>query len=143
MIDFIYFIGFLFAGAILLLMEHFADKGHARRLEDSHRANGARALDAFPGYLSGDQIAQKRHWPLRLVRTLDPPDVVVNCGNLSVGLYKLLRVRSVEGTINEVKTARLAMADRIRRYRRRAKVRPAAPQNTLETSAEIDARVSN
>jgi hypothetical protein len=97
----------------------------ARAAGERRRANLARALAAFPGHWTADQIVEKRHWRHRQwVDPLNPPHVIVRCEpDDNVELFKATRVREYEMHRPNIKEARNEMARDIRCERRQERER--------------------
>jgi len=89
-----------------------------RQKEQEHkREKISRALAAFPRHWSRARVLQRPGWDSSRVADLNPPDVIIECDDGAIELYKPTRVRSLEARDNMLKRRRkhTAICIRLRR----------------------------
>lgn len=89
-----------------------------RQKEQEHkREKIARALAAFPRHWSRARVLKRPGWDTSRVADLSPPDVIIECDDGAIELYKPTRVRSLEARDNILKRRRkhTAICIRLRR----------------------------
>jgi hypothetical protein len=96
-----------------------ATREEAERLKEQERKREkvARALAAFPRHWSTARVLKRPGWDSSRVADLFPPDVIIECDDGAIELFKPTRVRSLEAHDKNLKRRRkhTAICIRLRR----------------------------
>jgi len=93
------------------------EEGERQKEQERKREKVARALAAFPNHWSTERVLKRPGWDSSKVADLFPPDVIIECDDGAVELYKATRVRSLEAHDKNLKRRRkhTAICIRLRR----------------------------
>jgi len=90
------------------------EEAERQKEQERKREKVARALAAFPRHWSTARVLMRPGWDSSRVADLFPPDVIIECDDGSIELYKPTRVRSLEARDKTLKRCRKHMAICIR-----------------------------